>query len=78
MFKRKQDVPKVDGFALFLDLIYPQKTQNIAKNQNFPRNYILMTIKQQKYQVPDKLQSSYKVNQKNPFLGQKWTFQGKK
>ena len=32
---QKQDVPKVDDFGLFLDLIYPHKTQNIAKNENF-------------------------------------------
>ena len=35
MFKRKQDVPKVDGFDPFLKPIYPQKMQNIAKNQIF-------------------------------------------
>ena len=38
MFKRKQDVPKVDDFDPFLGPIYPQKTQNIAKNQNFFQN----------------------------------------
>ena len=36
---------KVDGFGPFLGPIYLLKTQNIAKKQNFPRNYILMTIK---------------------------------
>ena len=34
MFKRKQDVPKIDGFGPVLGPIYFQKTQNIAKNQN--------------------------------------------
>ena len=38
MFKQKQDVPKVDGFGPFLDPISPQKTKNIAKNQNFFQN----------------------------------------
>ena len=32
---RKQDVPKVDGFGPFLGLIYPWKTQNIAKKTKF-------------------------------------------
>ena len=45
---RKQDVPKVDGFGPFLGLIYPWKTQNIAKKQSFPTNYILMIIKKHK------------------------------
>ena len=35
MFKRKRDVHKVDSFGPFLRPIYPQKTQNIAKNQKF-------------------------------------------
>ena len=35
MFKQKQDVPKVDDFGLFLGPIVPEKTQNIAENQNF-------------------------------------------
>ena len=35
MFKRKRDVPKVDGFSPFLGQISPQKNQNIAKNQIF-------------------------------------------
>ena len=35
VFKRKWNVPKFDGFGPFLDPIYPQKTQNIATNQNF-------------------------------------------
>ena len=38
MFKQKQDVPKVDDFGPFLDPIYPQKTQNIAKKQIFFQN----------------------------------------
>ena len=33
MFQQKQDVPKVDDFRQFLDPIYPQKTQNIAKKK---------------------------------------------
>ena len=33
MFKRKQEVPKVDGFGPFLGPISPQKTENIVKNQ---------------------------------------------
>ena len=74
MFKRKRYVLKVEGLGPFLGPIYYWKCQNIAKNQNFPWNYILMTIKQHKYQVPDKSEKSYKINQQNPFLGQKWTF----
>ena len=35
MFKQKQDIPKADGFGPFLGPIFSQKTQNIAKNQNF-------------------------------------------
>ena len=35
MFKSKQDLPKDDDFGPFLDPIFPQKTQNIDKNQNF-------------------------------------------
>ena len=42
--------------------IYPWKTQNIAKKQNFPRNYILMTIKYHKSQVSDNSQNYYKIN----------------
>ena len=32
---RKQDVPRVDGFGSFLGLIYPWKTENIAKKTKF-------------------------------------------
>ena len=32
-------------FCPFLGPIYSWKTPNIAKNQNFPWNYIFMTIK---------------------------------
>ena len=50
--------------------IYPQKTQNIAKNQNFPRNYSLSTIKLRKSQVPHKSENSYIINnQKKNFGG---------
>ena len=72
MLKQKQDVPKVDGFGPFLGLISPQKTQNIAKTQTFLRNYILMTIKWRKFQVPDKSYNSYKINKKNHFEGCKY------
>ena len=43
MFKRKRDLPKVYGFGPFLGPTDPWKTQNIAKNENTPRNYIFMT-----------------------------------
>ena len=37
MFKRKRDVPKVEGFCPFWSPIYPWKTENIAKkNRIFP------------------------------------------
>ena len=38
VFKRKRDVPKVDGFGLFLGPVYLQKIQNIANNQIFSQN----------------------------------------
>ena len=62
MFKQKRDAPKVDGFGPILGPIYPWKNKNIVKKQNLARNYILMTIKQHKYQTPDKSQNSYKIN----------------
>ena len=45
VLKRKRDVPKFDGFGPFFGPIYTQKTQNIAKSQNFLRNYIFISIK---------------------------------
>ena len=60
VFKHKRDVPKVYSYGPFLGPIYPQKTKNVAKNQNFPRNYILRNIKWLKSQIPDKSQNSYK------------------
>ena len=50
MFKQKQDVPKVDDFGPVLDPIYPQKTQNIAEDQNFFHN--LHPFDYQMTQVP--------------------------
>lgn len=43
--------PKFKVLARFLGSIYPRKTQSIAKNQNFARNYTLRTIKQHNSQV---------------------------
>ena len=51
MFNQKRDVLKVDGFGPFLGPIYPQKTQNIAKNQNFFQK--LYPYDYQITQVPD-------------------------
>ena len=62
VFNRKGDVHKADGFGPFLCPIYYSKTQNIAKNQNFPKNYILMNIKYHNSLVPDKSQILYKIN----------------
>ena len=62
VFNWKGDVHKADGFGPFLGPIYYSKTQNIAKNQNFPKNYILMNIKYHNSLVPDKSQILYKIN----------------
>ena len=45
--------PNFTVLVLFWAQIYPWKTKNTAKNQNFLRNYILRTIKLHKSQVPD-------------------------
>ena len=57
-----------NGTYLKLGPIYYWKTQN------FPWNRILMTIKQHKYQVPDKSHYPYKINQKKLFLGTQMDF----
>ena len=49
--------------------MYRWKTKNITKNQNVRKNYILRNIKQRKYQVPEKIQNSYKIKQKKTFWG---------
>ena len=64
-------MPKVFSFGPVLGPIYPWKTQNISKNQNFDRNCILRTITWHKSQPPDKLENSYKNFQKYPFFGLK-------
>ena len=61
--------PKFTVLIHFWAQFTPQKTENTAKNQNFPRNCILRTVKWHKFQVPDKLQNSYKNYQKTPFFG---------
>ena len=38
-------MPEVYSFGPFLGPIYLQKTQNFVKNENFPKSYILRTIK---------------------------------
>ena len=70
-FKHKWDVPKVFIFWPFLGPIYPRKTNYFDKNQIFPRNYNLSTIRWHKSQVPDKSENSYKNYQRYPFLGPK-------
>ena len=45
VLRQKRDVPKVYGFGPFLGSIYPRKMQNIAKDKDFPKNYILRAIK---------------------------------
>ena len=42
MFKRKQDISKVNGFGQFLDPIFPPKPKILPKTKTFYRNYILM------------------------------------
>ena len=59
----------------FKIMSYPRKTKNIAKKQSFPRTYRLSTIKLHKFQVPQKSQNSYIINQKTQFLGPKWAKQ---
>ena len=63
MFKQKQDVAKVDDFGPFLDPIYPQKTQNIAKDQNFFQKLHPFDYQITQAPVPDKSQNSYKINE---------------
>ena len=63
--------PNFSVLVHFLGPIYPRKNENIAKNQSFPRNYILRAIQQRKSQVPDKSQNSFKNYQKNRFFGPK-------
>ena len=74
MFKRKRNVTKVNGFGPFLGPIYPQKTQNTVKNQNF-----FQKLNSYNYQItqvpgPDKSQNSSKINFKKPFFGPKMDF----
>ena len=66
-FYLKQDVPKVYNFVPFLGPIYPRKTKNIAKNQNFFKNCILRTIKCHISHVPEKSQNSRRIKQKKTF-----------
>ena len=65
---RLLELLKVSVFCPILGWIYPQKTKNIPKSKNFPRNYILFTIKLHKSQVPVKLHNTYRNFQKNPII----------
>ena len=48
-------------FWSILGPIYPRENKNITKNQHFPKNCILTTMKSHKFQVLQKSQNSYKI-----------------
>ena len=54
-------------FCSIWDLMYRWKTKNIAKKQNFYKNYILRNIKKRKSLVPEKSRNSSKMKEKNIF-----------
>ena len=60
--------PKLMTLAHFWAQFTPRKPKRLPKTKIFSRNYILMTIKKHKSQVPDKSQNSYKINEKPSFL----------
>ena len=63
--------PKFSFLDNFWAQFTPGKQIILPKNQIFPRNYILSTIRWHKSQVPDKSENSYKNYQKYPFFGPK-------
>ena len=70
-FLQPQELVKVCIFGPALGPIYPRKTKNTVKNQNFYRNCIVRNIKWYSFQVPGKSRNFYKNYQKKPVFGAK-------